>query len=247
MRLLECKPNGDLVPREFFDSNTPPYAILSHTWAAGEVSFQELEAGTGKNKRGWAKIEFCADKADACGIQYIWVDTCCIDKRNGVEVQEAIISMFRWYKNAAECFVYMSDVRSQLSFQQSRWFTRGRTLQELIAPTSVTFFGANGQQLGTKEDLLQLIQEATLIPSEALLGASLAGFDVDERMSWAQGRQTTRPEDLVYCLMGVFGINMPVLYGEGVREAFDRLLCEIDHRANLQISGRSVDQILYPR
>ena len=258
MRLLECKPNGDLVPREFFGPDTPVYAILSHTWGDEEVSFREIEAGIGKDKLGWKKIEFVRNKAGACGIRYVWVDTCCIDKTNAVELQEAIISMFRWYKEAAECFVYMSDVsmgRSgvqhshtswETNFRQSRWFRRGWTLQELVAPTSVTFFDVDGDRLGTREDLLQLIHEITLIPFTVLRGATLTGYGVNERMLWAAGRATTRPEDMAYSLLGIFGINMPVLYGEGMLEAFDRLHREIDHRANLQESGRSVNPILNP-
>jgi hypothetical protein len=107
MRLLERKPDGSLILREFIGSAVPAYAILSHTWGKEEVSFQEVDAGTGKDKAGWRKIEFCAKQAGADGLRYIWVDTCCIDKRNVVELSEAINSMFRWYQKAARCYVYL--------------------------------------------------------------------------------------------------------------------------------------------
>jgi Heterokaryon incompatibility protein (HET) len=110
MRLLGRKPDGDLALREFTGRDVPAYAILSHTWSEEEVSFQEVEAGTGKDKAGWKKIDFCAKQAWADGLRYIWVDTCCIDKKNAVELSEAINSMFRWYQKAVRCYVYLSDV-----------------------------------------------------------------------------------------------------------------------------------------
>jgi hypothetical protein len=257
MRLLERKPNGDLVLREFTGSDVPAYAILSHTWGNGEVSLQEVEAGTGKDKAGWKKIDFCAKQADADGFRYIWVDTCCIDKKDAVELSEAINSMFRWYQNAAKCYVYMSDVsigqddvqhsqpQWEAAFRGSRWFTRGWTLQELIAPSSVEFFCSNGRRLGDKEELVQQIHEITRIPVTVLRG-TLSGFDVNERMLWAQGRETKRPEDMAYSLLGIFGIHMPLIYGEGMLNAFNRLQWELDRRANEQESDFSRNPILNP-
>ena len=153
MRLLERNPTGDLVLKKFIGTNIPAYAILSHTWAEEEVTLQEAESGVGKNKDGWKKIAFCAKQAHADGLRYIWVDTCCIDKKDAVELSEAINSMFRWYQQAARCYVYLLDVSLraakqdgqvkpvwETAFRNSRWFTRGWTLQELIAPTLVDFF-----------------------------------------------------------------------------------------------------------
>ncbi|KAF2738668.1 HET-domain-containing protein, partial [Polyplosphaeria fusca] len=159
----------------------PAYAILSHTWGKDEVTFQDIEANGDRcepvNKAGWAKIQFCADQAAADGLQYFWVDTCCIDKRNAVELGAAINSMFRWYQNAARCYVYLSDVWKsegasggrawEEAFRTSRWFTRGWTLQELIAPRLIDFFSVEGQRLGTKLSLAAGIQEATGIPERA--------------------------------------------------------------------------------
>ncbi|KAF2101634.1 hypothetical protein NA57DRAFT_35802 [Rhizodiscina lignyota] len=238
MRLLERKPDGDLVLREFTSKDVPPYAILSHNWGRDEVSFQEVEAGTGRNKAGWKKINFCAKQANADGLRYIWVDTCCIDKKNAVELSEAINSMFRWYQKAARCYVYLSDVSIdgelgqskcewEVDFRESRWFTRGWTLQELIAPASVEFFSLEGRRLGNKITLEPTIHEITGISASVLRGDALSNFTIDERMSWAEHRNTTVEEDKAYCLLGIFDVSMPLIYGEGTNKASRRLKEEI--------------------
>ena len=245
MRLLERKPNGELVLMEHNGRSVPSYAILSHTWAADnndEVSFQDLEAGTGKLKPGWKKIGFCADKAAADGLRFFWVDTCCIDKKNAVELAAAINSMFGWYKKAARCYVYLSDVpaledEGLVAFRKSRWFTRGWTLQELIAPTLVTFYNSEGQRLGDKSALEAMIHDVTGIAKNALRGATLSDFSIEERMSWAEHRNTTVEEDEVYSLLGIFDVSIALIYGEGSDRASRRLLEEI-HKL---YKGRSSD------
>ncbi|KAH8821335.1 hypothetical protein F5884DRAFT_816866 [Xylogone sp. PMI_703] len=215
------------IIENLFGDDIPKYAILSHTWGTEEVSFKDLMTGTGKNKAGYHKIQFCGTQADRDGLKYFWVDTCCIDKSDGTEVQEAINSMFRWYRDGAKCYVYLSDVSIfdthsqfsrppwELAFRKSRWFTRGWTLQELIAPTVVEFFSMEGDILGNKQSLERHIQEITGIPAKALRGSPLSDFTVSERMSWFGRRKTTRPEDEAYSLLGIFEIHMPLLYGEG--------------------------------
>ena len=147
----------------------PRYAILSHTWGPDteEVSFKDMVDGAAMSKSGYEKIQFCGEQARRDGLQYFWIDTCCIDKSSSTELQEAINSMFCWYRNATKCHVYLADVSrpaldtdgkpSQLlwesSFRKSRWFTRGWTLQELVAPASVEFFSKEGEQLGNKRSL----------------------------------------------------------------------------------------------
>ena len=198
MRLLHFNGDGDFSLAEFFRSATPKYAILSHTWEADEVTFEDLQNGTGTKKASYEKIRFCAEQARRDGLQYFWVDTCCIDKSNNAELAEAINSMFRWYRLSTKCYVYLSDVSGTFAniddlawesvFRKSRWFTRGWTLQELIAPTSVEFFCRESKRIGSKSSLEQQIHEITGIPKSVLQGAHLSQFSDKERFSWIQPR-----------------------------------------------------------
>jgi hypothetical protein len=246
MRLLKCLPTGDgFELTSFSDDCAPPYAILSHTWTDGqEVTYTELLAGTGADKRGYAKIRFCGERASADSLEYFWVDTCCIDKSTSDELSTAINSMFRWYQRAAKCYVYLTDVLVpeeattpeafriswEQAFQRSRWFTRGWTLQELLAPASVEFFSRDGKRLGSKVSLEQEIHSVTGIPIEALRSQQLSEFSVEERMSWTAKRTTTLKEDKVYCLLGIFGVFLSLIYGEGEEYATLRLKEEIQKR-----------------
>ena len=251
MRLLELKNHGDIGLTNDLIDNIPPYAILSHTWGADtdEVTFRDLIDGTGKDKIGYDKIWFCGEQAKRDSLQYFWVDTCCIDKSNNTELSEAINSMFRWYHEAAKCYVYLPDVSTpnsdkinqpsgftwESAFRKSRWFTRGWTLQELISPVSVEFFSEEGRRLGDRKSLEQQVHEITGVPISALQGSPLSDFSVSERISWAESRDTKRKEDKAYSLMGIFDIHMPLIYGEGMEKAFIRLHDEIDKRStNLQ-------------
>jgi hypothetical protein len=112
MRLVERKDNDDFGLTKYFIDNVPPYAILSHRWGADgeEVTFKDLTDSTGKDKAGYAKLRFCAEQAERDGLQYFWVDTCSIDKSSSAELTEAINSLFRWYRHAAKCYAYLSDV-----------------------------------------------------------------------------------------------------------------------------------------
>ncbi|KAK2596149.1 hypothetical protein QQS21_006426 [Conoideocrella luteorostrata] len=244
MRLLKAEANDKFSLVEFVDKDVPSYAILSHTWGkdAEEVTFQDLVSGSGEDKPGYGKILFCGKQAVEDGLQFFWVDTCCIDKSSSAELSEAINSMFRWYRNAARCYVYLSDVSiasstgngrpsqqmSTRTIQHSRWFTRSWTLQELVAPMLVEFFSVEGERLGDKTALGQAIREITGISIQALQGWPLSEFNVDERLSWADGRMAKREEDTAYSLLGIFDIHMPLLYGEGQKKAFARLFKEIE-------------------
>ncbi|KAJ1328040.1 HET domain-containing protein [Microdochium nivale] len=246
MRLLQLQRDGALSLTEDLIHGIPPYAILSHTWGSDnqEVTFQDIQHHTGQHKEGYRKLTFCGQQAASDGLQYFWVDTCCIDKSNSTELSEAINSMFRWYQNAVQCYVYLSDVSVGSSekrgksgipwdaaFRESRWFTRGWTLQELIAPKSVIFFSEDGQQLGDKASLEALLHEITGISIDALRGKPLPIFSVEERLSWRGERRTKRAEDRVYSLLGIFDIYLPLIYGEGEQNAFFRLQDEIHKRA----------------
>ena len=241
MRLLEYNNDSGFSLATFFGDDLPRYAILSHRWGAEEVTLADLTNGTGKSKGGYGKIQFCGEQARRDGLQYFWVDTCCIDKSNSTELAEAINSMFRWYQNATKCYVYLSDVPRppfdtddksnepwESVFRKSKWFTRGWTLQELIAPASLGFFSEEGELLGDKVSLERQICEITGIPIKALRGSPLSDFSVTERMSWAESRETTCKEDKAYSLLGIFDINMPLIYGEGKEKALKRLREEID-------------------
>jgi ankyrin repeat protein len=249
MRLLKLRDDNELILAEFFGNDIPPYAILSHTWGADhdEVTFKDLVDGVGKNKAGYRKIRFCGKQAAKNGLHYFWVDTCCIDKSSSAELTEALNSMFRWYQSADRCYVYLSDVsvsssvedeeftrRWKPAFRRSRWFTRGWTLQELVAPRLVEFFSQEEQRLSDKQSLEQTLHEITGIAIQALRGSPLSQFDVDERMSWAAKRKTKREEDEAYSLLGIFNIHMPLIYGEGREKALARLQKEVKEEENIK-------------
>jgi hypothetical protein len=239
MRLLECRDDGEFcLTKDFHDDEVPPYAILSHTWVEDqEITFKDLTNNSGEDKPAYEKIRFCRERTRHDSLWYFWVDTCCINKANFTELSQAINSMFRWYRNATRCYVYLSDVSTikqkagdqsfefswEAAFRGSRWFTRGWTLQELLAPRSVEFFSREGKWLGDKRTLERQIFEITRISNKALRGAPLSQFGVDERMSWAKHRHTRRKEDKAYSLLGIFDICMPLIYGEGEDNAFTRL------------------------
>ena len=158
--------------------------------------------------------------AAADGFHYIWIDTCCIDKASSAELSEAINSTYRWYHESGVCYAYLADVPPNAvdnEFAKSRWFTRGWTLQELIAPLTVIFLNKEWQKIGIKSSRQRIISEVTGIPANILLGGDLERASIAQKISWASKREITRIEDIAYCLMGIFSINMPMLYGEGER------------------------------
>lgn len=237
----------------FVPENAPPYAILSHTWGDEEVAFAEFRNldDKAKAKRGFPKIEKTCQLARDDNIAYAWVDTCCIDKTSSAELSEAINSMYAWYGSSKICYAYIDDwlpdvkwedlIRLGLGSRKKRplrWFTRGWTLQELIAPYSVAFFDASWNFQGFKSDEYvrgHLHRITTVNESILRNGEYISQICLAERMRWAAYRQTTRTEDLAYCLMGLFQVNMPLLYGEGDR-AFVRLQEEIiKHTTDLSI------------
>jgi hypothetical protein len=250
MRLLKRSENGEFsLTGDLADDDIPQkYAILSHRWGppCDEVTLNDIMTGTGKDKNGYKKIKFCGEQAARDGLEYFWIDTCCIDKSNNIELQHAINSMYRWYGNATKCYVYLSDVPEpeldtnsqsveqpwESSFRKSRWFTRRWTLQELIAPAVVEFFSKNCEKLGNKASLERQVCEITGIPVKALQGSTLSNFGITERISWTEKRETKYQEDKAYSLLGIFGVFMPLNYGEGRDNAFNRLKEEIKRAAN---------------
>ena len=241
MRLI----NTSTLALEEFINKVPKYAILSHTWGDGEVTFAEMMwehsqdaivgfAATSKpanlrDKAGYQKITSFCDVAKKDGFEWAWVDTCCIDKTSSAELSEAINSMYAWYAAAAVCYVYLVDVEplpsewhlepdpaATASFLASRWFLRGWTLQELLAPRYLEFFAQDWSRIGSNLGLETLVSAKTGIRIGVLQKeVSISRCSAAERMSWAAPRQTTREEDTAYSLMGIFNVHMPLLYGEG--------------------------------
>ncbi|KAE9963525.1 hypothetical protein BLS_009207 [Venturia inaequalis] len=237
MRLLNT---GTLELQNFIGEELPHYAILSHTWQPDEAVYNDLLRGDWKSKASFKKISGFCSLANSSGYTWCWIDTLCIDQSSSAELSEAINSMFRWYSQAQVCYAYLADVRIDHTapvqqeleqFERSRWHTRGWTLQELITPRSVEFYDEDWLQIGTRLVLSESLSRVTGIHTELLgrcsdASLSLKDYCVAERMSWAAGRVTSRAEDLAYCLLGIFDINMPLLYGEGHR-AFERLQLRI--------------------
>jgi hypothetical protein len=230
MRLL----NATSIEVERFTGEVPPYAILSHRWEDDEVTLEDMKpGGASKGMKGYRKLRLSCAMAARQGLNYIWIDTCCIDKTSSAELSEAINSMFRYYREAKVCYTYLSDVASVKipspsknnvsDFYESVWFTRGWTLQELIAPKNQRFYNKEWDYLGAKAELKDAICYITKIPEKILLGGDLTDESVSRKMSWVSSRQTTVPEDIAYCLLGVFDVNIPLLYGEGEEKAFLRL------------------------
>src|SRR5215469_11038609 len=194
MRLLDSRTR---MPKEFTIGDTPPYAILSHTWEDEEPVFSDFgnPIVDHTTKKGWYKIEKACERARRDKLDYIWADTVCIDKSSSAELSEAINSMFKWYRGSDICYAYLSDV-PRVAFENSRWFTRGWTLQELIAPSKLRFYDCTWNELGMKSKFLDKLQEITGVEITALRGGSLRLIGVARKMSWASKRQTTREEDM---------------------------------------------------
>jgi len=240
MRLINV--HSMKIEEHFGDGlSLPKYAILSHTWVKEEVSFQDYPLRA-YNMRGYKKIQYACEQAKRDGLNYVWVDTCCIDKTSSVELSEAINSMFNWYRWAQICYAYLDDASDEYveiisaktnsakdrSLNWCSWFKRGWTLQELLAPKNVLFYSHNWHYLGSKKSLAEEIALATSIPVLALRNREyISVYGIATKMSWAARRKTSRPEDMAYCLLGIFGVNMPLLYGEGKKKAFVRLQEEL--------------------
>ena len=231
-----------------------PYAILSHVWAKkedprlsgapfiDEQSYEDVckiqkdhkdELDSDPNAilvHLTPKIQRFCEVAREAGYDYGWVDTCCIDQTSSAELSEAINSMYNWYRHSSVCYVFLHDVHKFPSEQrlQSVWFFRGWTLQELIAPSIVIFYTSDWNPIGSKHTLSGLIEKACNVDREVLtFEKSLDKVCVARRMSWAAPRKTSRDEDHAYSLMGLFGVNMPTMYGEDGTRAFIRLQEEI--------------------
>lgn len=231
---------------ELHDDATTAYAILSHRWGK-EVNYSEMvkllkmneeDRNELRQRDGYRKICDSCERAAKDGFQWLWADTCCIDKRSSAELSEAINSMYRWYENSTKCYVYLHDVDGLFPSEPDdksfpkfngwpEWFSRGWTLQELIAPKDVEFYNKGWVPIGTKRQHTEVLSMITRVPRNVLIyGLSSHRPCVAQIMSWAADRTTTRVEDRAYSLLGLFDVHMPMLYGEG-KGAFQRLQLEI--------------------
>lgn len=230
MRLI----NVESLDIESFLGQPKPYVILSHRWGSHEVKFEDYASVKDKIKgqitkpqvndpnTGISKIAKACLQCRKLKLEHLWIDTCCIDKRSTSEESESINSMFSWYKEAKICLVYLPDIGNGFpkAFSESEWFSRGWTLQELLAPRDVTFFDRDWNTLGTKTSLSSEIEKATRIAHRHIIDFKTAS--IATRMSWQARRQTTRAEDLAYSLFGIFDVGMDLRYGERDK-AFRRL------------------------
>ena len=225
----------------FTDDKTPPYIILSHRWIGAETSLQEFLLQRDLTDEHWsqgtAKVMRLCQEALSYPEDYVWIDSCCIDKASSTELQEAINSMYKWYENAATCIAYLEDVslaaastssgsiEDQLA--KSAWFNRGWTLQEMLAPKKMVFVDCEWKALGDRNALSENLETITGV-QKSFYGdrSAIMSATVAERMSWLSQRKTARVEDLAYCMLGIFDVNMNMLYGEGAK-AFLRLQKEI--------------------
>ena len=264
MRLLNT---SNLRFKEFSHLDVEPYAILSHCWnhAPGheEPNYQQVLNGSRKDESlGWRKVLECCRIARLRKLTWAWVDTVCIDRTSSSELSESINCMFSWYQNSAECYVFLDDVPTNRdigenwrglhnsftsghmpSFSLSRWFSRGWTLQELLAPSAVYFYDRFGNMIGTRTDLARTISYATGIHPLYLDHTwDIQHASIAQRMSWTSRRRVTRIEDIAYSLLGIFDVTMPLLYGEG-EKAFLRLqLAIIEYSDDGSIFAWAIDQ-----
>ncbi|KAI0548332.1 heterokaryon incompatibility protein-domain-containing protein [Xylaria curta] len=267
MRLLQIEEDNFSFTKVYArDDEIPSYAIVSHTWGdeEDEILMTDIKENIYKKKAAYLKLKVCSAKAYAEGLRHIWMDTCCINQTDTVELARSINSMYRWYRNAARCYVYLSDVQSasaestaasplskidwEPAFRQSRWFARGWTLQELLASRAVEFLSSDGVKLGDKVSLEREIHQITGIDLAALGGTDLSKFSFEKRMSWAGGRKTKWEEDIIYSLLGIFGVYMSPRYGEGkdnahrrLRNKVEKLLSERSKPASFDRTGSASD------
>lgn len=250
MRLLNVR---TLEIESFSDPNQsiPPYAIASHRWGREEATLKDVKKRRGSYLAGWYKVETFARyvRKNVHGVKWLWIDTCCVNRESSQEVNEAVNLSFRWYANAEVCLAWLEDVDDADDAEdvpQSGWFRRGWTLSELLAPRTVLFLSSSWEVIGRKGEAgrtrsgLQLtsgpgmesmIAQITGIPISVLYDFENSwSLTVEERLEWMEGRATTLEEDRAYSMLGIFGANMPVKYGEGAESARKRLLSEISKK-----------------
>jgi hypothetical protein len=212
------------------------------------VTYQDVQDSTRTDSAGYLKIKALTDYVvrHFPSIKWFWIDTCCINKQDRDELQRSLISMFDWYREAEVCLAWLQDVESE-AFAQSVWWTRGWTLQELLAPRTVIFLSQTWQLIGNKgvadsehkyvaeagPNLEQVIADRTGIPSRVLHDFEQSrDLSIEERLSWMDGRTTTVEEDMTYALFGILDVFMPALYGERDSRAKRRLRAAVQQASD---------------
>jgi hypothetical protein len=235
---------------EFNKDKKPAYAIASHRWDEHEATFADVRDGQNTSTTGYQKVKDFADyvKTHVQGVDWLWIDTCCINKESAAELSRAINLMFEWYRDADICLAYLRDVPEAQddSFERSEWFERGWTLQELLAPRTVVFLTRTWEVIGNKGDmgsgranvgqsLEEAIARITKIPLEVLQDYQRsAQWPTSEKLQWMEGRKATEEEDLTYALFGILNVFLGANYGERGR-ARDRLLAALREREELEL------------
>ncbi|KAF9471405.1 hypothetical protein BDN70DRAFT_869222, partial [Pholiota conissans] len=215
------------------------YAILSHKWlrgSSGEITYNHwINGSLDPESAGYQKLaSFCRTAWNDYGITLAWMDTVCINKDSSSELDESIRSMYAWYERASVCIIHLAETMHVWEIHRDSWFTRGWTLQELLAPETLKFYSSKwiqlAQGLNDKKNsgILKLIERETTISYSEL--RFVAGVSLSRRMQWAASRAVTREEDMAYSLMGIFNVSISIAYGEGADRAFLRLLEEIIKR-----------------
>ncbi|KAH7884194.1 hypothetical protein F5I97DRAFT_1671165 [Phlebopus sp. FC_14] len=249
------------------------FAILSHTWGKEELSYKDMRKQRNLRGQGYEKLKnFCTISHTDYGVEFGWMDTVCIDKSSSVELDESIRSMFAWYQESYVCIVHLAGSRTLADVAHDRWFTRGWTLQELLAPTRIRFYGTDWHPLvsgprydkgwdldtwlafnrGRESPILPIVAEAAGVDLRVI---RLKPFRPDTSvvstpMKWIARRNTTRGEDKAYCMMGLFGVSISIAYGEGAQRAFFRLfeaILKVSNSPDLfSWAGEPVNQIIHP-
>ncbi|KAF9472078.1 hypothetical protein BDN70DRAFT_763404, partial [Pholiota conissans] len=215
------------------------YAIFSHKWLRGmpgEITYDLWNKGSlDPETAGYQKLaSFCRTAWEEYGITLAWMDTVCINKDSSSELDESIRSMYAWYERASICIVHLSETQTITQIPHDSWFTRGWTLQELIAPKILNFYSSDWRRLtqygnNDKQNnvVLSFIKQATTMSSWEVTSTSKHHVPLSRKMQWAASREVTREEDRAYSLMGIFDVSISTAYGEGTYRAFLRLLEEI--------------------
>lgn len=238
-RLRDSEKEPDPSDIVAFINDKIKWVIFSHRWGEAEPVYEEVKENKLSDKPGHKKLRnFCEVAHGEHHAEFVWSDTCCINKKDSTEYARSIRSMYRWYANAPLCVAYLVGTINISDLERDVWFTRGWTLQELLAPKKLKFYNKNWHPLtnigNDKEspEIAAQIERATTISPDDLRHFSPADrltqkYEISKRMRWAALRETTVAEDRAYSLMGIFSVSLYIDPGEGQERALWRLMEQI--------------------